>query len=137
MPANTVLASTNCRYFGKTRTCHAFTRYRPARWIAAPISVLRNGASQAAHNEPVRSFTRRQLVFLAGLLTASSHLAALQLASASNFQPKRRNLPVEQLKDIIAVSNHTTAIIQCTHLHTAKMGRTPQQSAHPILPDQL
>ena len=72
----------------------------------------------AALDEPVSQLTRRQLLLFAGLLTASSQLAATQLASASEVQAKRRNLSMEQLKDIIAVSNHTTKTTSPhTHLH--------------------
>ena len=111
MPANTVLASNPCHCLGKPHTWHAFTRDKPARWVTAPTSILRNGASHATLTGPVSQLTRRQLFFLAGFSTTSSQLAAIQLASALEVQPKRRNLPVEQLKDIIAVSIHITATV--------------------------
>ena len=131
MPARTGLAGTPCHCFGKTRSWHAFTRSRPARWTAAPSYIPRNGASHAALNEPVSQPKRRQLLLFAGVLTASSQFATTQLASASEIQAKRRNLSIEQLKDIIAVSNHTiSTTMLCTHLHHSRRASLLQHTAH-------
>lgn len=49
--------------------------------------------------------TRRQLYFSAGLSLAFGPLASATAVAAPEAGVKRRNLPVDQLKDIIAVSN--------------------------------